>query len=378
MAKNLAIIRPDSQPLNLDKYNVQEIGLGKELVNKGWNVDFFLCGKVEKKELIFKNCDASMHVFFLKGIRILRHLTYYPTLSKLLSQKHYDLVQVNDDSNLTSVLVVNWAKSKKVPVVLYQGMYQAYSGIKGILQRIFNIWALPYYQRYLTYSLAKTTSASKYLQSLLISPVEILRVGLDISRFKTPIIQHKDKNLLLFSKQFESIMLYIGSLDQRRNGVFIISLLNRLCEDSNIGLVLIGDGPEKDGVERHIVSLGLKDRVYYLKSVPNESIAQYFQEADFFVLPSDHEIFGMVVLESLYFMVPVIAKNTPGPSDIIKNAAHGMILTTLDLEQWSHACRKYMGNKSNRKVELRDYVMLNYNWAHAAESYVSFYEKYCT
>jgi len=378
MTKRLAIIRSAFHYLDFKKYNCQEVGLGSSLCEKGWNVDLYIYGKKENKEIVYHTQECTLTVYRISAVQLLRQQAYYPRLLKVLSRKQYDLIQVQDESNFTSVQVVKWAYAKEIPVVLYQGMYQPYSGIKGILQKIFNIWALPRYRKYLTYSLAKTISASKYLQHLHILPVELLRVGLDVRRFQTPAIQYYDKDLLLFSKEFESIMLYIGILEQRRNPDFTIRLFHRLCKDNNIGLVLIGDGPEKERIDRLINFLGLTDRVYYCKSVPNESIPQYFQEADFFVLPSDYEILGMVVLESLYFMVPVIATNTAGTSDILQDLTHGMILSTLDVEEWSLACKKYMRNRHNRNVELRDYVIQTYNWDQAAELYISYYEKYCS
>jgi glycogen synthase len=89
------------------------------------------------------------------------------------------------------------------------------------------------------------------------------------------------------------------------------------CPDFEHRLVLAGDGPEHDALQRLAVDLGIADRVDFPGTTDRAATASLFRGADVFVLPSRHEPFGIVVLEALAACVPTVAADVGGVGEFL-------------------------------------------------------------
>ena len=83
-------------------------------------------------------------------------------------------------------------------------------------------------------------------------------------------------------------------------------------------LVIIGSGPLHDRLLAQAAQLGITDRVRFLGQVPQAR--SLFSAFDLFVLSSDHEPFGMVLLEAMAAGVPVMATDCGGAPEIVQHA----------------------------------------------------------
>ncbi|MFC1570894.1 glycosyltransferase, partial [Candidatus Omnitrophota bacterium] len=92
---------------------------------------------------------------------------------------------------------------------------------------------------------------------------------------------------------------------------------------SEIHLLLIGDGPERKNLEDLSELLGITDQVHFKGWVQGEEKFQYLAASDAYVMSSIHEGFGVVLLEAMAAGLPLIATNTGGQTDIIKNEKSG-------------------------------------------------------
>ena len=83
----------------------------------------------------------------------------------------------------------------------------------------------------------------------------------------------------------------------------------------------------------------------------------------------------MVLLESLYFGVPVITSDTAGAVDIIRDKEHGCVLDSFDIYSWVDMCEKYLKGQTRNRELLKNYVETNYGWNAIAAQYICRYEK---
>jgi glycosyltransferase involved in cell wall biosynthesis len=76
----------------------------------------------------------------------------------------------------------------------------------------------------------------------------------------------------------------------------------------------VGSGQEVyvASLRRLVRELGLEDRVHFHGEVPPNQIHEYYRKADLFVLLSDYEPFGIVLLEAMAAGVPIVATRTGG------------------------------------------------------------------
>jgi glycosyltransferase involved in cell wall biosynthesis len=99
-------------------------------------------------------------------------------------------------------------------------------------------------------------------------------------------------------------------------------------EPANARLVILGEGEERPKIEAEIARLGLGDRVTLAGYVRQPWT--YYQQAACFVLPSDSEPFGLVVVEALGNGLSVVSTNCDGPREILANGAYGSIVAKGD------------------------------------------------
>lgn len=84
-------------------------------------------------------------------------------------------------------------------------------------------------------------------------------------------------------------------------------------------LAIAGSGPLEAALKAQATSLRIADRVRFLGQVPD--VRRFFSAFDLFVLSSDHEPFGMVLLEAMVAGVPVMATNCGGAPEVVADPA---------------------------------------------------------
>jgi glycosyltransferase involved in cell wall biosynthesis len=114
--------------------------------------------------------------------------------------------------------------------------------------------------------------------------------------------------------------LYVGSVIERKNLLNICKAMFLLRNETNIPLVVIGDGKKyKELVKDYIRQNGLDNRIIFLSENPLARVSSSFLKAEDFpaiyqsaiamIYPSFFEGFGIPVLEALWSRLPVITSN---------------------------------------------------------------------
>lgn len=106
--------------------------------------------------------------------------------------------------------------------------------------------------------------------------------------------------------------------------------------DPDTTLEIAGDGPERAALQALIDELGLQSRVTLLGSVPRARVPTLLDGADAFVLSSNYETFGVVVVEALALGLPVVATACGGPDSIV-TPDDGLLVEVDNIDQLSHA-----------------------------------------
>lgn len=122
--------------------------------------------------------------------------------------------------------------------------------------------------------------------------------------FQRTISDEKIKNTLLKYKLPANYLLYVGTIEERKN---LLTLLKTLSDLPNQKLVVIGNGKSyKIKCLRFISDHNLTDRVILLSGLSLEEMSSIYQSADIMIYPSIFEGFGIPILESLFSKTPVI------------------------------------------------------------------------
>lgn len=84
-------------------------------------------------------------------------------------------------------------------------------------------------------------------------------------------------------------------------------------------LAIMGSGRLDETLKQLVRELGIAERVRFLGQVPQGR--RYFKAFDLFALTSDHEPFGMVLLEAMAANIPVIASDCGGAKEVVQSPA---------------------------------------------------------
>jgi len=106
----------------------------------------------------------------------------------------------------------------------------------------------------------------------------------------------------------------------------LIDVIHKLKDDNlfnNSHLTLIGDGPEFESAKNKIKEYNLSKEISLLGAKTNPF--PYVKEADFFILGSVYEPFGLTVIESLSVETPVIATEVATIKEMLPES-YGMIV----------------------------------------------------
>ena len=364
---HLVIIRTSGSILDLESYNCQELGLAKELCRKGWKTSLILAGS-ENRSFEIEN----VAVYYCKFYSLNQQLAYFIGISDLLKKLKPSIIQIHDIGIFMSWLVARWSYKNHIPFVLIQGNYRTTQ--KPFLKQVESLFNNTFGKDILKHVNAvgyKTQMANRYVQKYNAVKSMPTYIGLDSTKLMSRKEHNWKKELNIEGKQ---VLLYIGNFESRRNPIFLVKLLHKL--PSTIVLIMVGNGPLFNEVSSCIKNLNLSSRCFLLGKKQQEELPSLYESADLFLLASNYEIYGMVILEAMFFGVPVISTLTAGSESIIDNEKNGIIVDGLDICKWENAVLRILNNNNKlnlMKESAKNKVKNKLLWDKAADKFIELY-----
>ena len=174
--------------------------------------------------------------------------------------------------------------------------------------------------------------------------VKVIPLGLpnlEIDELLTNIIPISESGLNLIS---------IGRMAKVKGYDFLIRAMALLLEKTpNIKLKLIGDGPERTNLEALTNDLGLSKSITFTGWLTGSDKYKELLASDIYIMSSIHEGFGVVLLEAMACGLPIIATNSGGQVDIIKENRNGILVNTANEKALAKAVEDLILNKPKRQ-----------------------------
>ncbi len=137
---------------------------------------------------------------------------------------------------------------------------------------------------------------------------QIPDVGVDLDVFKDNVQPTSDRdNKIRFA--------YLGRLADWKGVQFLLPAFKTVADqNSSAELHILGDGEDRASLEALTKQLNLTDRVTFAGWLSAEAAAARLRQADVLVLPSLHEVGGIVILEAMAIGLPIITTHWGGPA----------------------------------------------------------------
>lgn len=142
-----------------------------------------------------------------------------------------------------------------------------------------------------------------------------------------------------FGISSDSILLgHVGRLIERKGQYDLLSAFRDVHKSHpDTELLLVGDGPEYDGLERRAVELGLED-VVHLAGL-RDDVPQLLQAMDLFVFPSHFEGLPGALIEAMAAELPIVATEIPGNDELVTHKETGLLVPAKAPSELGEAIR---------------------------------------
>lgn len=172
--------------------------------------------------------------------------------------------------------------------------------------------------------------------------MRIVRCGVDTARFAAPAGGRDAAGPLR--------VLCVGRLVPLKGQALLVRAVAALRDQGvDVDLTLVGDGPERPGLERLARELGVEDRVTCAGAVGQDRILARYHEADVFCLPSFAEGVPVVLMEAMACELPVVTTRTMGIPELVEDGVGGLLVAPGDGEALAAALARLAADPALRE-----------------------------
>ena len=365
--KKILYVRCAPYILNFDSYNLQEVGLGSAFCRRNYDFDLIYYSKKDKNQEIDIG-NRKLTILWRKGFKLLR-TGIYPFLLNMEFLKQYDIIIVSEYGQFMSYLIAK----RHSNVYLYNGPY-------------YNLFKIPFVE--LIYDklyckkinskmkkiFCKTQMAKEFIEKKGLTNTIVTGVGLDVAKFAAEKSVLPETQYLMDKMKGKRNLLYVGSIIPRKNIELIVKAFVELKKDTqncDLQLTLIGKGDFTYTQKcKEIIPENLKKDVIWCTFIKNAQLKYIYKSSYAFLLPSVQEIFGMVLLEAMYFGLPVISSHSAGAGTVIQNNRNGLIVEQFSVSEWKEAIQKLLEDEEfarNLGNEAQKTIKKDFMWDNIAD-----------
>lgn len=173
------------------------------------------------------------------------------------------------------------------------------------------------------------------LVSLHVAPASkftVVRLGIDLAqRVDNDDAQRRETRRQMGLRDDAFVVGWVGRMTAVKNTDSVVQALRQLIERGlDAYAVLVGDGPDRDHLERYAHDLGVIKRCLFLGY--QEDVARFYDAMDVLLLPSINEGTPVSVIEALAAGRPAVATRVGGIPDVIRDGVDGFLVDLGDAD----------------------------------------------
>lgn len=356
-------------------YNIQELGLAVALRKLGHECDVMSISdknQFSKNEISIDN--QKITIYSVKAFVAFKN-GWLKGVDEIFDR--YDILHVCEYNQ-----IFTWYLAKKYQhkMICYHGPYYCdFNHNYNKMAKVFDMFFVDRYRKLNTSFITKSGLAKKYLNSKGLNNVHSVGVGLSTSFLHN--ITNEELPELTPIKELTCLkLLYIGVIEPRRNSLFLLDILKELKKKGvNFKLIMIGrykNEAYKKVFNARVHELELSDNIYYIPRVEQKYLSQVYANTDIFLLPTIYDIYGMVLLESMYFGMPTITSVNGGSNMMIEDGTNGFIISKFEAKVWADKVIELSEDKKYcEKIgdAAHKTIIEKYTWDKLASKFIDIY-----
>lgn len=296
----------------------------RKLINYGELVDFYytIVPSISDKVLDLRE---KVKVVGSGGVnKFFQLLNIYRKLKVAFGQYEFDVVTVQDPFEL-AILAYRLARKNKVGLNIqlhgdffsndtwrnssWRNRYRYYIA-RGVLKKADSIRVVS----------ARVKKSLVEKLNIVENKILVVPIYTDKSLRKRKVIRQTNENFTY---------LWIGRFVAEKNLRLLLKAFKKVVEsEPKSFLRLVGEGVEKQAIKKLANDLGLLEKIDFRDWV--ENVDKEYQEADAYVLSSDSEGWGMVIVEAMRNFLPVVMTNVGCANELVMNNENGIVVPAGD------------------------------------------------
>lgn len=303
-----------------------------------------------------------------------RYLDFFSAykISKILNKHSTDICIVGKTESIGLLALARKFCKKQFKIVLYQQMQ---SGL--IKKDIYHNWVY----KNLHSAIVLTNIMKKELSETTIFPTEKIKAipyGIELEKYNPENNNKQDLRAKFGLPQNSFIIACIGRIEEHK-GQQILTQAFIKAKLQNSFLVICGSADDKEDFENLLKEIEANELQNSFKYIPFiENVNELLACLDVFVMPSNSETFGLVLIEAMASGLAVIGTNSGGVPEIITNKRNGLIFGQKDINTLADLLSFYYKNPDIRKVfakQAREDALEKYDYLTQRNKFFEFCDK---
>jgi len=328
--------------------------LSRGLLDRGWDVSIisekpseesisYFDERVKLLSLGSSFIDQNSNIIF----SIFKNILYYFKIRKYIKKHSPDVLLAV--KNIPVAIILKISLKNKFKLIIREAVDPKYSSITQ--RSLFSRLLINNIKSFLYPKSDNIIAISEGVKQSLIKNFK-----LDSSKIKTIYNPSADEKILSLAQEYidsnllsdKPLIISVGRLTKQKDHITLLKAFNKIYPKINCNLYIVGEGSERDNLEKFIRNNNIGDRVKLLGYQNNPW--KFMSKSELFILPSIWEGFGNVIVESMLIGIPVISSDCPsGPREILNDGANGKLFKVGD---YSHLAKTIEDILSGDNTEL--------------------------
>lgn len=303
--------------------------------------------------------------------------------SILNNLKDFDVIHLHNEHGFVTVVSCLLNLYHKKPIVLtHHGQLIFGNVLKDSFEKLYNMTIGKLVFNMVDKVIANSEGDREYIVSLNVDPSKIVVLSNAIN------MEYRDN---LYKREIESIkmsqtknkdkdiILFVGTVIKRKGIDFLLRSFSEVRKiRKNALLFIAGDGYYRKDAELLAKKLDIDEHVSFFGRVSEEELVTLYNSSSVFVLPSLSEVCPTVILEAMYYGLPVITTDIPGINDHFRQFAE--LVPARNDRELAKAIINVLSDKdlrSSMSKKGRLIVKEKYTWDIVSKSYLDVYSHVC-
>jgi len=322
----------------------------------------------EKENFLKEEIREGVKVITCQNKLFLGGFGFSPEFIKRLKSiwQEFDIIHIHGHGRFASTYSLNFLHGRKPIIYSAQGFFHQKNIIKETYDLIFG-----HLLRNANFCTALTELEVDHLKKKFkVNSEKILLLpgGIDLNKFN----RFSASGIKSFKKKFNlngKTILYVGRIHESKGLQFVIDAISKIdCK-----LLIVGrDAGYKSRLKEKIQNKNMVEKVIFAEGLTDEQVILAYRSSDAFVLFSEWEGFGLVVIEAMAAELPVVASDRGALPYLVKNGINGYLSRNKqDLEM-----NIKLALKRNKKIIKNAKIFSKqFEWDNLSRTLYKTYEK---